>query len=393
MSSFPVSSDWKSGCPDNLRLEDENWMRRAIQLAKNGQGRVEPNPMVGCVLVRNGVLVGEGWHDRFGGPHAEINALISAGTKSKGATAYVSLEPCCHHGKTGPCTEALVNAGIRRVVAAKPDPYPEVRGKGFLILNAHGIETWVGCCQNEATTILMPYLRRICSGRPWVIAKWAMSLDGKIASRTGASQWISCPESRKLVHQWRAKSDAILTGSGTVLQDDPLLTARPAGPRIPARVVLDRRGRISPNSQLAKTAKEIPLLVATSIESDGEWRRILENTGAEILIFPSEPAPFFNSLMNHLGKRGWTNLMVEAGPELVGALFDQNLIDEFRVFVSPTVIGGVNARGPLDGLGSPGPWTQWGDMQPEIERIGPDMLIRSVRKDEFPVVDNLEKHG
>jgi len=387
-----VLSDWISGCPDHQRAEDEIWMRRAIHLAKNGQGKVEPNPMVGCVLVRHGNLVGEGWHERFGGPHAEVNALTSAGNKAFGATAYVTLEPCCHHGKTGPCTQALLDAGVRRVVAAKLDPFPEVKGKGIQSLQALGIETWVGCCQDESTEVLLPYLRLTESGRPWVIAKWAMSLDGKIACRTGTSQWISCSESRRLVHQWRGQVDAVLTGSGTVLKDDPLLTARPAGSRTPTRIVLDRRGRISPNCQLAKTAGEFPLLVVTSNQSDGGWRQNLEKVGAEILIFPGEPASFFKSLMDYLGKRRWTNLLVEAGPNLVGALFDQNLIDEFRVFVAPTVIGGENALGPIGGLGASSPWSRWGDQQPKIEKIGPDVLICSVRKDELPVVDNLENH-
>ena len=393
MISSDAIHDWNSDCPRNLKPEDEIWMRRAIQLAKKGEGKVEPNPMVGCVLVRDGILVGEGWHDRFGGPHAEVNALASAGNKARGATAYVSLEPCCHCGKTGPCTEALAAAGVRKVVVARRDPFPEVQGKGLGTLQSLGIETWVGCCQDEANAILKPYLKLTQDGRPWVIVKWAMSLDGKIASNTGMSQWISCSESRKLVHRWRGRVDAILTGSGTVLKDDPLLTARPSGERTPTRIVLDRRGRISPNCRLAKTAKEFPFLVVTSTQTGADWCRTMEQTGAEILTLPEEPTAFFKCLMDYLAKKRWTNLLVEAGPQLVGALFDQNLMDEIRVFIAPTIIGGENAPGPLGGLGANLPWEKWGDHQPEIEKIGPDVLIRSVRRDELQVVDNLENHG
>lgn len=387
-SDFPFH--WKTFCPEEKRETDLAWMGRAIKLAKNGIGLVEPNPPVGCVLVRDGQLVGEGWHERFGGNHAEVNAILAAGEKAKGATAYVSLEPCCHQGKTGPCTAALISAGVTRVVAGSMDPFPQVAGKGLKILHQNGIETLAGCRQEDAIEALQAYLHFVQTGRPWVIAKWAMTLDGKIASRTGASQWISCENSRHLVHQWRGQVDAILVGSGTVLADNPHLTARPAGPRIPTRVVLDRRGRLPVTSNLVKTIREAPLLVVTSEKSPPVWRAGLEENGTEVLVIREEDGNFLGSLMQKLGKRSWTNLFVEGGNQVLGALFDQELIDEVRVFVAPTLLGGDQAYSPLGGLGAKAPWTRWGDKQPCVRTVGTDVLIRSTRKNTYPLVDNLE---
>jgi diaminohydroxyphosphoribosylaminopyrimidine deaminase/5-amino-6-(5-phosphoribosylamino)uracil reductase len=390
MDSSDSLFNWKTRCPQEKRETDWAWMGRAIRLARNGLGLVEPNPLVGCVLVRDGHLVGEGWHDRFGGNHAEVNAILAAGAKAKGATAYVSLEPCCHQGKTGPCTAALIAAGVSRVVAGILDPFPQVSGKGLKLLRQHGIETLAGCRREEATETLQPYLHLLKTGRPWVIAKWAMTLDGKIASRTGASQWISCDASRRLVHQWRGQMDAILVGSGTVLADNPHLTARPSGPRIPTRVVLDRRGRMPLINNLAQTTRDAPVLVVTSEKSPPAWRADLERTGTEVLVIREEQGNFLESLMLNLGKRSWTNLFVEGGNEVLGALFDQDLIDELRVFVAPTLLGGGQAFSPLGGQGAKAPWIKWGDKDRSVQTVGTDVLIRSTRKNTDPLVDNLE---
>ncbi len=222
---------------------DTQQMQRAIALARRGEGFVEPNPMVGCVLVRDGNVVGEGWHQRFGGPHAEVVALQAAGGDARGATAYVSLEPCCHHGKTPPCTQALIDAGVARVVIAMHDSFAEVAGGGVKQLREAGIEVTVGLLDDEARQLNAPYLKLIEQGRPWVIAKWAMTLDGRIASKTGSSQWISGEASRAIGHGLRGRVDAIIVGRGTAAADDPLLTTRLSDgnkpPRTATRVVFE----------------------------------------------------------------------------------------------------------------------------------------------------------
>src|SRR5262249_38998319 len=240
------------------------WMRRALELAERGRGQVEPNPLVGAVVVRAGQAVGEGWHQHFGEAHAEVHALGAAGEAARDATLYVTLEPCCHHGKTPPCTDAILRAGIRRVVAAMTDPFPQVAGQGVAMLRAGGVEVAVGLGEAEARRLNAPYLKLLAAGRPYVHAKWAMTLDGKIATRTGDSKWISNEAARQRVHALRGRMDAILVGIDTVLADDPQLTARPPGPRTPTRIILDSRGRLPSDSLLARSARDVPVLLATT---------------------------------------------------------------------------------------------------------------------------------
>src|SRR5581483_10404701 len=235
-------------------------MARALELAELGRGYVEPNPLVGCIVVQGAEVIGEGWHRRFGGPHAEIDALAVAGHRAKGGTLVVTLEPCCHWGKTPPCTKAVIAAGIRRVVVAQRDPFPAVSGGGIDELRAAGIEVEVGVREDEARILNAPYLKLLETGRPWIIAKWAMSLDGKLATRTGHSQWISGDKSRRVAHAMRGRVDAVLVGRGTVEADDPLLTARPVGPRVATRIVLDSRATLSSDSQLVRTVEAAPVL-------------------------------------------------------------------------------------------------------------------------------------
>src|SRR5437764_9933585 len=214
------------------------WMRRALELAERGRGFAEPNPLVGAVLVKDGRIVGEGWHERFGQAHAEIHALAQAGAAARGATCYVTLEPCCHHGKTPPCTDAVLRAGVARVVAAMRDPFPKVDGGGARRLRSAGVEVEFGLMGDEARRLNGPYLKRLATGLPYVTAKWAMTLDGRTATRTGDSRWISGPKSRSMVHETRGRMDVIAAGIGTVLADDPELTARPPGPRTAVRLIL-----------------------------------------------------------------------------------------------------------------------------------------------------------
>jgi diaminohydroxyphosphoribosylaminopyrimidine deaminase/5-amino-6-(5-phosphoribosylamino)uracil reductase len=327
--------------------DDQIWMRLALTVAVKGQGSVEPNPMVGAVVLdAAGQRVGEGYHAKFGGPHAEVVALAAAGEKARGGTLYVTLEPCCHFGKTPPCTDAIKAAGVRRVVAAMADPFPQVAGGGVKVLRDAGIDVTVGVAEAEARELNAPYLKRLSTGKPWVHLKWAISLDGKIATRTGDSKWISSEESRRIVHELRGRMDAIVVGGGTVRADDPLLTARPPGPRVASRVVLSASGNLPADCQLVRTAKEVPVLVVTT--SAGEknltaWR----NAGVEVL---AHSRPSIPGLLSELGRRGMTNVLVEGGAGVHGAFVDAGEVDEVHVFVAPLLLGGAGP-GSVGGSG------------------------------------------
>ena len=333
-------------------MTDQQFMQQALELAQQGEGSVEPNPMVGCVVVRNSEVVGRGYHQQFGGAHAEVEALRDAGDRAHGAEVFVTLEPCCHQGKTGPCTEALIDAGVARVVVGCDDPNPKVAGKGIAALRDAGVEVHSDVLVGEALQLIAPFAKLVTTGRPWVIAKWAMTLDGKIASRTGSSQWISGEASRKVVHQLRGRVDAILVGRGTADADDPLLTARPAGPRIATRVVLDSKCSLSTDSKLCQSIGDAPLLVATTAAASKAARKRLEDSGAEVFTLAGEDhAEQMNSLLDELGRRQLTNLLIEGGAEVLGTLFDMNAIDEVHAFIAPKLIGGTDAPTPLAGAG------------------------------------------
>jgi len=345
---------WQVGAED-----DNRFMSRALVLAARGQGRVEPNPMVGCVIVRDGQIVGEGFHEHFGGPHAEVNALAAAGDKANGATAYVTLEPCCHQGKTPPCTSALIQAGVARVVAAVEDPFPTVSGGGFAQLHAAGTQCEVGLRTAEAKWLLAPYRKLVATGRPWIIAKWAMTLDGKLATRGGDSQWISSEASRGIVHQLRGRVDALLVGSYTARVDDPLLTARPADladlKRVATRVVVDSSASLPFASRLVQTAADVPVMVAVAKNADSAAQDRLKAAGVEV--HPCEGATHadrLGALLDELGRRRMTNVLVEGGSRLLGMLFDLKAVDEVHVFVAPKLVGGVGAPSPVGGEGLAG---------------------------------------
>jgi diaminohydroxyphosphoribosylaminopyrimidine deaminase/5-amino-6-(5-phosphoribosylamino)uracil reductase len=335
-----------------MRAVDESWMRRALELAEQGRGAVEPNPLVGALVVRDGHLVGSGWHRRFGEAHAEVHALAGAGESARGATLYTTLEPCCHHGKTPPCADAIVAAGVARVVAALVDPFPEVAGRGIERLRAAGVEVEAGICEAEARRLNAPYLKLLATGRPWVHAKWAMTLDGKIATRSGDSRWISNEASRRRVHQLRGRVDAIVVGIGTVLADNPELTARPPGPRTATRVVLAGQGRLPADCLLARTARSVPTLVATATGLPADRRQALEALGCEVLPLPDAHGwPELGALLDELGRRRFTNVLVEGGSAVLGSLRDGGLIDEVHVFIAPRLVGGEEAWSPVGGHG------------------------------------------
>jgi diaminohydroxyphosphoribosylaminopyrimidine deaminase/5-amino-6-(5-phosphoribosylamino)uracil reductase len=328
------------------------WMRRALAEAEKGRGWVEPNPSVGAVVVREAQLVSVGHHERFGGPHAEVLALARAGEAARGATLYVTLEPCCHFGKTPPCTDAILAAGVRRVVAALRDPFPQVSGSGLAKLREAGVEVEEGVDAEAATRLLAPYLKRQLTGLPYVTAKWAMTLDGKTATATGESQWISSERSRAIVHELRGRMDAVLVGIGTALADDPLLTARPPGPRRAARVVLDGKARLPTTSQLAQSAHETPVWIAACDGADPGRLAALQALGCTILGFPANARVPIVPLLEELGRRQVTNLFVEGGGQALGSFLDAGQVDAVEVFIAPILEGGSHPFGPARGLGS-----------------------------------------
>jgi diaminohydroxyphosphoribosylaminopyrimidine deaminase/5-amino-6-(5-phosphoribosylamino)uracil reductase len=328
--------------------DDARFMAQAIRLAERGMNTTSPNPRVGCVLVRNGEVVGEGWHERAGGPHAEVMALREAGEAARGAVAYVSLEPCSHYGRTPPCAEGLVNAGVGRVLAAMADPNPLVSGKGLAWLAAAGVETSVGLLETQAQQLNPGFCKRMKTGLPWVFSKLAMSLDGRTAMASGESRWITGPEARRDVHRLRARSCAILTGIGTVLADDPFLTARHASPvqsrddipleRQPARVVVDSRFRLSPSAKLF-TQPGRTLLIG--LETESKAAESLREAGAEIHLLSAglDGRVDLNALMERLGQLEFNEVMVEAGATLNGELLRDDLVDEWVVYLAPCILG------------------------------------------------------
>ena len=339
---------------------DERWMRHALALAAHGRGAVEPNPMVGAVvLAADGSVAGEGWHRAYGGPHAEVHALAAAGDRARGGTLYVTLEPCRHHGKTPPCTDAVLRAGVGRVVAAMADPFPKVAGGGFAVLRAAGVEVAVGVCEAEARELNAPYLTLLAAGRPWVHLKWAMTLDGRIATRTGDSKWISGEESRRTAHALRGRMDAVIVGRGTVAADDPLLTARPPGPRVAARVVLTASGDLPERRQLRATARQVPVLVFTAA-GNGPKLAGWAADGCEVIELPGVTVP---AVLIELGRRRMTNVLVEGGAGVLGSFLDAGAADEVHVFVAPKVAGGDRALSPVGGMG--------------VERIADAMQFRN----------------
>jgi diaminohydroxyphosphoribosylaminopyrimidine deaminase/5-amino-6-(5-phosphoribosylamino)uracil reductase len=355
---------------------DEIWMRRALDLARRGVGLTRPNPPVGAVVVRNGRQVGEGFHHKAGTPHAEVHALRAAGKQARGATLYVTLEPCCTQGRTPPCTGAIQAAGIRRVVAAVRDPNPAHRGRGFRILRKAGIETACGVCEKEAEDLLAPFASHMTRGRPWVVLKLGATLDGRIADRTGRSRWITSPASRQGVQDLRRAADALLVGSETVRADNPSLFPRPARGRRPLRVVVDGRGRIPASARVLSDGRAADTLLAVSAACPQAALNRYRKCGAQV-VRPAGSGQRVNlkSLMRHLHSLGVLSVLCEGGGTLAGALLRAKLVDEIVWFIAPVLLGG-DARPALGGTG----WTL--DAGPKLTRIqwnrsGPDLVIRA----------------
>ena len=333
---------------------DENFMQEALALAKLGRGRTSPNPMVGALIANEGQIVGRGWHQKAGTPHAEIHALTEAGAAAKNATLYVTLEPCCHQGRTGPCSEAVIAAGIKRVVVAMVDPNPLVAGCGINGLREHGIVVETGVLAEAAARLNAPFIKWISCRLPFVTLKTGMSLDGKIATRCGDSRWITCGESRLEVHKMRDAADVILTGIGTVLADDPELTARlPEGGKSPVRVIVDRLARTPLTAKIVNDGKA-PTILAVSPDAPPDNVAALTAKGVEILYIPEghDGGLDLGMLLRNLGQRCFTHVLVEAGGTLNTSLLFGNFADRVVLFVAPKIIGGASAPGPYGGLGS-----------------------------------------
>jgi len=361
----------------------QDFMERALRLAERGRGRTSPNPMVGAVLVKGGAdgtsdVVGEGFHPQAGEPHAEIFALRHAGEQAWGATLYVNLEPCCHYGRTPPCTQALIAAGVTEVHLAMLDPNPRVAGRGQAELEAASIRTVLGEREAEARALNEVFIHWITTNRPFVIAKFAMSLDGKIATRTGDARWITGPAARRHVHQLRDQVDGILVGVETVIADDPQLTTRldQADVRHPLRVVLDSTGRIPPTARLLDPALPGQTVVATTEAMPLERRQALADGGVEALALPADDGRVsLEALLAALGQREITSLLVEGGGTVLGSFFARGLVDKVLAFVAPVIIGGREAPTPVGGAGVARIAEAWRLTRVQIQQLESDVLI------------------
>jgi diaminohydroxyphosphoribosylaminopyrimidine deaminase/5-amino-6-(5-phosphoribosylamino)uracil reductase len=365
---------------------DRSHLARAIELAEQGRGRVSPNPLVGAVIARDDELMAEGFHGAFGGPHAEIEAIRSAGEQDLSqATLYVSLEPCCHRGKTPPCTEAIRKAGIGRVVVASDDPSEHASGRGLGILRDEGIAVVLadGELAARARLLNQPFRKLARTGRPWVLFKSAMTLDGKVATSAGDSKWISGEASRFRAHHWRAECDAVAVGIGTALADDPLLTARVEGVhRQPRRIVFDSLARLPLSGQLVRDARSVPLTVVVSRAAPRTSTDALETHGVEVIIATGENEPArVVSALAQLGSAGVGSILLEGGPHLAGAFLDADQIDEIRLFLAPLVLGGRTARDPLEGEGVDTIAEAVRALTLECERVEDDLLVSARLKE------------
>ncbi len=355
-------------------MNDEYFMKRAIALARRGKGRTSPNPLVGAVIVKGGRIIGEGYHQTAGGPHAEINALARTGESAEGATVYVNLEPCCHYGKTPPCVPGLAAAAPARVVIGMMDPNPLVAGRGIEELKALGIETTVGVLEKECRALNEVFLKYITTGLPFVTLKFAQTLDGRIAAQNGDSRWVSSPGARRYVHRLRSLHDGILVGSGTVRQDDPELTVRLVRGKNPLRIVTASRLSLPREARVLKGQDQAKTLIATTDRAEGN-REALADQGIEILTLPAteEGKVDLFALLQALGKRGISSLLVEGGAGIITSFLAAGLVDRIVAIIAPKILGnGISAVGNLgmDRMGNALPL-----QISQVKRIGGDLIV------------------
>ncbi|MGC7872272.1 bifunctional diaminohydroxyphosphoribosylaminopyrimidine deaminase/5-amino-6-(5-phosphoribosylamino)uracil reductase RibD [Desulfosporosinus sp. SYSU MS00001] len=329
---------------------DETYMSEAIKLAAQALGRTSPNPMVGCVLVKNDQIVGRGYHQKAGTPHAEVHALSEAQDQAKDATVYVTLEPCSHFGRTPPCSDALIKAGVKRVVVAMQDPNPLVAGRGIQRLREAGIQVDVGVLQHEAASLNEAFCKAITTTMPFVLYKTALTLDGKIATETGDSRWVSSEISRQYVHHLRDQYDVILVGSETILHDNPALTCRLPGGRDPIRLVVDGRCRLAEDSQVLTSSAESPCIIATTKAAPTEkLSRLQKLKNVEIWQYDTSRYVPLKQMLKDLFRRGWISILLEGGGRLAGSLIENECVDKLECFIAPKLVGG-NGPSPLSGL-------------------------------------------
>lgn len=340
-----------------MNHNNEYWMKRALSLAKHGLGRTSPNPCVGAIVVAenngNPIVIGEGFHEKAGEAHAEVIALNNAGSSAKGADLYVTLEPCCHYGKTPPCVDAIINAGISKVFVATPDPNPLVNWNGIAKLKEAGIQVNIGVCENEAVELNEAFFKFIAVGLPFVSLKWGMTLDGKIATKDGDSKWITGERSRRIVHQLRNQYDAIMVGVKTVMKDDPSLTSRIRGGRNPKRIVLDPDCLIKDDRKIFKTPLEAQTLVVCCKEPDQKIRETLESRGVEFVSVLSneDGRPAMEPLLRYLGSVDIMSVLVEGGGGVNAWMLEDGVADKLYAFISPKIVGGKDAKTPVEGVG------------------------------------------
>jgi len=363
--------------------QDEYFLQKALRLAERGKGWTSPNPMVGALVVKEGRIIGKGYHRRFGGNHAEVNAIEDAGQKAEGATLYVTLEPCCHYGKTPPCVERIIASGIKRVVIGTIDPNPMVNGRGVEILNQKGIKVVVGVLEQECRRLNRAYFKFITTGSPLVTLKFAQSLDGNIATKNGQSKWISNERSRKIAHQLRKEHDAVLVGLGTILTDDPQLTVRYVRGRNPYRVILDSRLRIPLESRVVSDGFVDKTILVTTPKAPHNKVELLQDRGVKVWVVDSDQRGRvnLNSLLPKLGQMGVTSVLVEGGNEVLTAMMKANLADRVVIFIAPVLLGeGIPALGDL-GIKRIDEAVRLRNIQ--LKRIGGDlMVVADIRGDD-----------
>lgn len=358
-------------------MNDSDYMKLALNLATKGAGWTAPNPLVGAVIVKDGRVIGEGFHARYGEAHAERNALADCNEDPRGATMYVTLEPCCHYGKQPPCTEAILAAGISRVVVASGDPNPLVAGKGIEILRAHGVAVTTGVCEAEADAINAIFFHYMRTKTPYVVMKYAMTADGKIATATGASKWITGEAARRHVAETRHRLSAIMVGVGTVLADDPLLTCRIQGGKNPLRIICDSHLRTPPEARVVTTAADVPTLIATC-KADSARRAALEAAGCEVLTVPEKDGRIdLAVLMTILGARGIDSVLLEGGGTLNWSALEAGIVQRVQCYVAPKIFGGAAAKSPVEGAGVGWPDDAFRLTNSRITTLGEDILIES----------------
>ena len=353
-------------------------MRRALRLAAKGEGATAPNPPVGAVIVREGVVLGEGWHHAAGRPHAEVEAVRNASCDVRGATMYVTLEPCCTHGRTPPCTELITSVGIARVVVGTDDPNPAHSGRGLEVLADAGVSVEVGVLREQAQRLIAGFVSLMLRGRPHLTLKLGCTLDGKIADKSGSSQWITGSKARAEVQRMRRACDAVMVGVGTALADDPSLRCRLRGAPVGRRVIVDARGLLPLGAQVLSDGNAEETVVVTGPQSDTAWREAVEQTGAECWVLPLVERGCFdgNVLMRRMGEAGWTRVLCEGGAGLAGRLMDDGVVDELVVFAAPCVLGG-DGLSAVGGNGTLLEGIRRGRFD-EVKRLGDDVMLRMV---------------